>query len=209
MKKIGFLVIFLMTLSAQAQKTGRYYNSGNTTTKVKYVGAMWLPGTIVLANGTELKGQVRGSSYVGNNIRSFKYRSQKGEKALVFKAEQCRLVRYDDLIVLSMPKNMKKKSGKRRFYVAMYYGEYLTVLQDPDANVATGSPGSIIFNKDQQLSFLVLKDGVLQKFTKMRFRKPFLKLCKDNAKFVARASNKKWFNYNNIYKIAHYYNQTR
>ena len=209
MKKIGCLIAFVLTLSVQAQKTVTYYNSGNTTTKVKHVGAMWLPGSIVLANGTELKGQVRGSTYVGDNIKAFKFRSVKGEKARVFKAEDCKLVIYDGLIVLSMPKNMKKKSGKRRFYVTIYYGKYLTVLQDPNAKVATGSPGSVIFNKDQQLSFLVLKDGVLQKFTKMRFRKPFLKLCRDNAKFVARASNKKWFNYDNIYKVAHYYNQTR
>ena len=177
--------MFLISVNLSAQEAKSYYNSGNTSTQVKYVGAGYLPGTIVLKDGTELKGQVRGSSYSGNNVRSFKFRTKKGEKAQVFKA------------------------GKRSFYVALYYGKYLTVFQDPDANVVERSPGSISFNDGQMLSYLMLKDKELHKISKLRFRKRMLEACNDSKKFVERAKDKKWFTYDNVYKVAHFYNQTR
>ena len=209
MKNINIFLWLIIGFISQAQNTTSYFNNGNTTTQKKYVGASWLPGTIVLEDGSELKGDVRGSSYTGNDIRSFKYRTKKGEKAKSFKADDCELVMYDGLIVLSLPKNMKKNSGKRKFYVTIYYGEHLSIFQNPKADVATRTSGSIMFNENQMLSFLVLKDGEIDKLTKFRFRKPMLKICNDNQKFLARAKDKKWFQYDNIYKIAHYYNQTK
>jgi len=184
MKKINILFWLLIGFVFQAQNTTSYFNNGNTTTQKKYVGASWLPGTIVLEDGSELKGEVRGYSYTGNDIRSFKYRTKKGEKAQRFEADDCKLVIYDRLIVLSLPKNIKKKSGKRKFYVTIYYGEHLSIFQNPKAEVATRTPGSIMFNENQMLSFLVLKDGEIDTLTKFRFRKPMSKICKDNEKWV-------------------------
>jgi len=209
MKKINILLWLIIGFGSQAQNTTSYFNNGNTSTQIKYVGASWLPGTIVMEDGSELKGDVRGSSYVGNDIKSFKYRTKKGEKARRFKADECKLVMYDGLIILSLPKNIKKKSGKRKFYVAIYYGEHLSVFQNPKADVASRTPGSTMFNENQMLSFLVLKDNEIDKLTKFRFRKPMSKICKDNEKFITRTKDKKWFRYDNIYKIAHYYNQTK
>lgn len=209
MKKITILLWLIVGFSSQAQGTTSYFNSGNTTTQKKYVGASWLPGTIVMEDGIELKGDVRGYSYKSNDIRSFMYRAKKGEKPRTFKADDCKLVIYDDLIVLSLPKNIKKKSGKRSFYVTIYYGEHLSIFQNPKANVATGISGSIIFNQNQMLSFLVLKEGKIDKLTKLKFRKPMLAICSDNEVFLARTKDKKWFKYDNIFKIAHFYNQTK
>ncbi|MGK0235967.1 MAG: hypothetical protein ACI9EK_002510 [Psychroserpens sp.] len=209
MKKINILLWLIIGFVSQAQNTTSYFNNGDTTTQKKYVDASWLPGTIVMEDGSELKGDVRGYSYTGNDIRSFKYRTKKGEKAQSFKADDCKLVIYDGLIVLSLPKNIKKKSGKRKFYITIYYGEHLSIFENPKANVATSTPGSIAFNENQMLSFLVLKDGEIEKLTKFRFRKPMSKICKDNEKFLARTKDEKWFKYDNIYKIAHFYNQTK
>ncbi|MFL3658885.1 MAG: hypothetical protein ACJ07L_12650 [Opitutales bacterium] len=209
MKKITILLWLFVGFSSQAQSRPSYFNSGNTTTQKKYVGASWLPGTIVMEDGIELKGDVRGYSYKGNDIRSFMYRTKKGEKSRTFKADDCELIIYDGLIVLSLPKNIKKKSGKRSFYVTIYYGEHLSILQNPKANVATGISGSIIFNQNQMLSFLVLKEGKIDKLTKLNFRKPMLAICSDNEVFLARTKDKKWFKYDNIFKIAHFYNQTK
>jgi hypothetical protein len=209
MKQYIYLLMFLISVNLSAQEAKSYYNGGNTSTQVKYVGAGYLPGTIVLKDGTELKGQVRGSSYSGNNVRSFKFRTKKGEKAQVFKADACKLVLYDGLIIISLPKKLKKMEGKRSFYVALYYGKYLTVFQDPDANVVERSPGSISFNDGQMLSYLMLKDKELHKISKLRFRKRMLEACNDSKKFVERAKDKKWFTYDNVYKVAHFYNQTR
>ena len=74
--------------------------------------------------------------------------------------------------------------GKRSFYVALYYGKYLTVFQDPDANVVERSPGSISFNDGQMLSYLMLKDKELHKISKLRFRKRMFEACNDSKKFV-------------------------
>jgi hypothetical protein len=59
------------------------------------------------------------------------------------------------------------------------------------------------------LSFLALKNGEISKLTALNFRKQMKKITSDNKKFMKRASDKKWFKYENIYKIAHYYNQTK
>ena len=209
MKQYFFLLIFLISVNLSAKEAKSYYNSGDTSTKIKFVGASYLPGTIVLKDGTELKGQVRGWSYSGNNIRAFKFRTKKGEKAQVFKADACKLVLYDGLIIISLPKKLKKMEGKRSFYVALYYGKYLTVFQDPDATVVGKSADSISFNEGQVLSYLMLKDKELHKISKLRFRKRMLEACNDRKKFVERAKDKKWFTYNNVYKVAHFYNQTR
>ena len=209
MKNITILLWLIVGFSSQAQSTTSYFNSGNTTTQKRYVGASWSPGIIVMEDGIELKGDVRGYSYKRNDIKSFKYRTKEGEKSQTFKADDCKLVVYDGLIVLSLPKDIKKKSGKRSFYVTIYYGEFLSIFQNPKANVATGISGSIIFNQDQMLSFLVLKDGKIEKLTKLRFRKPMLTICSDNEVFLARTKDEKWFKYDNIFKIAHFYNQTK
>jgi hypothetical protein len=59
------------------------------------------------------------------------------------------------------------------------------------------------------LSFLALKKGEISKLSALRFRKQMKKITSDNKKFMERTSDKRWFKYDNIYKIAHYYNQTK
>ena len=119
------------------------------------------------------------------------------------------------MIILSLPKNLKKKEGKRKFYVVLYYGEHLTIFQNPKAQVSESGYASasgnnaVAFNQGQMLSFLAFKNGEISKLTALRFRKQMKKITSDNEKFMERTSNKKWFKYDNIYKIAHYYNQTK
>ena len=216
MKKLITIIAFLCVgLTSTAQEGRTFYNSGNSSTTKKYVGASWLQGTIVLADGSELNGQVRGYSYKGNDINSFRYRLKKGDKARTIKADACTLISYDGLIILSLPKNLKKKTGKRKFYVTLYYGEHLTVFQNPKAQISEGGYASasgnnaVSFNEGQMLSFLALKNGEISKLTALNFRKQMRKITSDNKKFMERTSDKKWFKYGNIYKIAHYYNQTK
>jgi hypothetical protein len=216
MRKFITIISFLFVgITSTAQDEYTFYNSGNYSTTKKYVGASWLEGTIILADGSELIGQVRGYSYKGNDINSFRYRQKKGDKARTIKADECTLISYDGLIILSLPKNLKKKEGKRKFYVALYYGEYLTVFQNPKAEVSesdyasTSGNNAVVFNEGQMLSFLALKNGEISKLTALNFRKQMKKITSDNKKFMKRASDKKWFKYKNIYKIAHYYNQTK
>ena len=216
MRKFITIIAFLVVgITSTAQDEHTFYNSGNSSTTKKYVGASWLKGTIILADGNELVGQVRGYSYKGNDINSFRYRLKKGDKSRTIKADECRLISYDGLIILSLPKNLKKKEGKRKFYVALYYGEYLTIFQNPKAEVSKSGYASasgnnaVVFNEGQMLSFLALKNGEISKLTALSFRKQMKKITSDNKKFMKRASDKKWFKYENIYKIAHYYNQTK
>ena len=216
MKKLFTIIsILCMCVTSTAQETRTFYNKGNTSTSIKYVGASWLQGIIVLADGSELVGQVRGYSYKGNDINSFRYRLKKGEKARTIKADACKLISYDGLIILSLPKKLKKKGGKRKFYVALYYGEHLTVFQNPKAQVSengyvsTSGNNAVTFNEGQMLSFLVLKNAEFSKLTALNFRKQMKRITSDNDKFMKRTSDKKWFKYGNIYKIVHYYNQTK
>tara|TARA_B110001452_G_scaffold111789_1_gene92729 strand:- start:2577 stop:3233 length:657 start_codon:yes stop_codon:yes gene_type:complete len=216
MRKLITIILFLYLCQTSTAQTDRtFYNTGNSNTTKKYVGASWQQGTIVLADGSELNGQVKGYSYKGNDINSFRYRPKKGDKARTIKADACKLISYDGLIILSLPKNLKKKEGKRKFYVVLYYGEHLTIFQNPKAQVSESGYASasgnnaVAFNQDQMLSFLAFKNGEISKLTALRFRKQMKKITSDNEKFMERTSNKKWFKYDNIYKIAHYYNQTK
>lgn len=208
-KQLIIFAFLILGSTSVAQTTKSYYNSGDTSTTKKFVGASWLPGTILLADGSELVGQVRGYAYKGNDISSFRYRVKKGDKARTIKAIDCQLISYDGLIILSLPKNLKKKAGKRMFYVALYYGEHLTIFQNPKAEVASGFSGSITFNEGQMLSYLALKDGQISKITKLRFRSQMKNIGWDNQKFMKRTNDRSWFKYDNIYKIAHFYNQTK
>ena len=182
MRKLITIIAFLFVgITSTAQDEHTFYNSGNSSTTKKYVGASWLQGTIILADGSGLVGQVRGYSYKGNDINSFRYRLKKGDKAITIKADECTLISYDGLIILSLPKNLKKKEGKRKFYVALYYGEYLTVFQNPKAEVSESGYASasgnnaVVFNEGQMLSFLALKNGKISKLTALNFRKQMKK----------------------------------
>ena len=95
------------------------------------------------------------------------------------------------------------------FYVTLYYGEHLTIFQNPKAEVASSFSGSITFNEGQMLSYLALKDGQISKITKLRFRNQMKNIAYDNQKFMNRTTDRSWFKYDNIYKIAHFYNQTK
>ena len=95
------------------------------------------------------------------------------------------------------------------FYVALYYGEHLTIFQNPKAEVASSYSGSITFNEGQMLSYLALKDGQIFKITKLRFRNQMKNIAYDNQKFMGRTTDRSWFKYDNIYKIDHFYNQTK
>ena len=59
------------------------------------------------------------------------------------------------------------------------------------------------------LSYLALKDGRISKLTALSFKKQMRRLCYDNEKFMSRTTDKKWFKYDNIYKVTHFYNQTK
>ena len=105
-KFITIIAFLFVGITSTAQNELTFYNSGNSSTTKKYVGASWLQGTIILADGNELVGQVRGYSYKGNDINSFRYRLKKGDKARTIKADECTLISYDGLIILSLPKNL-------------------------------------------------------------------------------------------------------
>ena len=108
-----------------------------------------------------------------------------------------------------MPKNHKKPQGKRRFYVALYYGEKFSVLQDPKGSSAAGGGGAgLVFNQGEMLSFLASKDGELVKINKLNFKKKIKKLLSDNKHCLEKMKDKKWFKYGNIYEIADHYNGT-
>ena len=78
MRKFITIIAFLcLCLTSTAQTARTFYNTGNSSTTKKYVGASWLQGTIVLADGSELNGEVCGFSYKGNDINSFRYRLKK------------------------------------------------------------------------------------------------------------------------------------
>jgi len=208
-KQLIIFAFLILGCTSVAQTTKSYYNSGNTSTTKKFVGASWHPGIILLADGSELVGQVRGYAYKGNDISSFRYRVKKGDKARTIKAIDCQLISYDGFIILSLPKNLKKKAGKRMFYVVLYYGEHLTIFQNPKAEVASGYSGSITFNEGQMLSYLALKDGQISKITKLRFRTQMKNIGWDNQEFMKRTNDRSWFKYDNIYRIANFYNQTK
>jgi hypothetical protein len=212
MKKLLLVLLFIPLLESNAQlifdENAKFYNSYDNPTSKKYVGASWLPGTIILADGRELVGQVRGYSYKGNDINSFRFRPAKGEKAATYKAEDCKIVIYDGLRILALPKKLKKMSGKNRFYIALFHGKHLTVLQDPTANAASSGTNEIILNEGQLLNYLAIKNNAVFKLTKLNFRKQIRKLCSNNKKWVEKSQEKKWLNYNNMYDVALYYNQT-
>ena len=123
------------------------------------VDSYWAPGTISLLDGTVLEGEVRGYLYKGPEVKSFRFRTAKGETATTYKAENCHLVVYDGLSVLSLPKNPKKPKGKRLFYVALYHGTHFSLLQDPKAKSVQAGGGNVSLNLGQNLSFLGHKDG--------------------------------------------------
>lgn len=215
-----FLSLFLLISSTiYSQDLSSYYNSGNTTMSKKWVNSNWKIGVIVLADGSEIKGDIKGV-YGNKGISSFKFRKKKGDDTRKIKAEDCLLVSVNSIITLSLPKNLKKKSGKKIFYVTMYYGKYLTVLENPKASTANGQSTSLLgrglgkttkFKQGggQMLSFLALKDNKVSKLTAFNFRKQIKKICLDNKKWASRISDKKWFQYDNLYKVVHFYNQTK
>ena len=105
------------------------------------VSGQWKEGAVVLNDGQTLEGQVRGQTYKGNDVQSFRYRKEKGTEAVTYKADDCRQVIYDGLNVVAVPKNLKKPNGKKRFYIALYYGKKLSVYQDPKASLSFPKKG--------------------------------------------------------------------
>ena len=215
-----FLSLFLLISSTiYSQDLSSYYNSGNTTMSKKWVNSNWESGVIVLSDGSEIRGDVK-AVYGNKGISKFKFRKKKGEDTIKIKAEECLLVSVNNTITLSLPKNLKKQSGKRIFYITMYYGKHLTILENPKASTANGQSTSLLgravgkttkFKQGggQMLSFLALKDNKVSKLTAFNFRKQIKKICLDNKKWASRISDKKWFKYDNLYKIVHFYNQTK
>ena len=117
--KIIFFALLLFPFTTNAQiifgENAKFYNSYNNPTEEQFVGASWKDGTIVLNDDSEINGDVRGYTYRGSDINSFRYRKMKGEKAQTFKADDCKLILYDDLRIISLPKNLKKMSEKAFF----------------------------------------------------------------------------------------------
>ena len=220
MKNFLFLLL-LISSNIFSQDLSKFYNNGDTSMSKKWVTSSWETGTLVLLDGSEISGEVKGN-YGANQseIVSFKFRKKKGADTEKYKAEDCLLVSVKNTITLSLPKNLKKKSGKKNFYVAMYYGKHLTIFENPKASTANGQGTSLLgkglgkstnFSQGggQMLSYLALKGDEFSKLTALNFRKQMKKLCNDNKDWSSRASDKKWFNYDNLFRVAHYYNQTK
>ena len=127
---------------------------------------------------------------------------------MTYKAEDCHLVVYDGLSILSLPKNPKKPKGKRLFYVALYHGTHFSLLQDPKAKSVQAGGGNVSLNPGQNLSFLGLKDGELHKINRLSFKKQLQKLLGDSPQWAKKAKDKKWFKYNNLVEIAKFYDET-
>jgi hypothetical protein len=156
-------------------------------------------------DGTEKAGETRASTFSGDNIKSMKFRLEKGAEVEVFKAEDCIYAEWDNTYVMSLPKNFKKPTKGNIFYTALYSGKNISVLMDPDATIADEE-----FNKSEKLNVLVLKDNELIKVTKMNFKGNMKKICADNKTFIDKTlSDKKWFNYSNMFEVAKYYNDTK
>ena len=200
MQRFIFLFFFVNSILF----TGQAQDTFGTTV----VDSYWAPGTITLPDGTVLEGEVRGYLYNGPEVKSFRFRTAKGETATTYKAEDCHLVVYDGLSVLSLPKNPKKPSGKRLFYVALYHGTHFSLLQDPKAKSVQAGGGNVSLNLGQNLSFLGLKDGGLHKISRLSFKKQLQKLLGDNPQWAKKAKDKKWFKYNNLVEIAQFYDET-
>ncbi|MGB2136237.1 MAG: hypothetical protein ACPH28_03720 [Flavobacteriaceae bacterium] len=198
------LFLFLIPLTTFAQ----IYSFDEGLGQTQSVDAVWLPGTIVTAQGETLEGQVRGFVYNAAEVKSFRYRSEKGAKAVTYKADDCQLVVYDGLIVLSLPKNLKKPKGKREFYVSLYHGKNISILQDPKAKVVKAGGNSFSLNLGENLNYLCYKNGSLYKITRLSYRKQLQKILGDNPQWVKKATDKKWLKYNNLAHIAQFYDET-
>ena len=169
------------------------------------VNGVWKKGSVLMNDGTKKNGETRASTFTGDNIKSMKFRLEKGAEVEVFKAEDCKYVEWDNTFVISLPKNFKKPTKGNMFYTALYSGENISVLMDPDATVSEEG-----LNKTEKLNVLVLKKNELTKVTKMNFKGSMKKLCADNKTFIDKTiSDKKWFKYDNLYTITHYYNQIK
>ena len=72
------------------------------------VSGQWIDGSIVLTDGTTIEGQVRDHSYKAHDVRSFRFRDEKGAKAFTYGADECMQVVQNGLIIFSPPKNLKK-----------------------------------------------------------------------------------------------------
>lgn len=203
MKHLLFFIAFIPIFSL-----AQIYTEANAHTNFNTVSAQWSPGTIITNEGDELEGDVRGFSYKGNDIKSFRYRAQKGATVDTYKADACKQVIYDGLNIISLPKNFKKPEGNKRFYIAIYYGKHFSVLQDPKVSVVNAGPGSMIMNQGQMLNFLGLKNNELHKISKLWFKKQIKNLLSDNPQWVSKTKDKKWFKYSNIYEVADFYNDT-
>ena len=205
MKNLLFTLLFVPLL-VNAQFF--LYSEANEHTRVKEVGSIWRDGIIVDRNGQQIKGQIRGYLFNGKDVKSFRYRPEKEAKAITYKADDCLQVFYDDLIVVSLPKKLKKPAGNRRFYITIYFGEKLSILQDPKAKVASASPNMFTLNEGQMLNMLVFKDNKLHKLSKLKFRKQIRKLLSDSPSWKEKAKDKKWLKYDNIFEVAEFYNKS-
>ena len=123
-------------------------------------------GFVILKNGYVLEGQVKGFTYTGNDLKNLKYRKAKGESAEKYGADDVNYITWDQTYILSLPKNFKKPQKGNRLYTVIYSGKHITVLFDPNANLAESG-----FNAGEALNVLVLKDNMITKVTKMKFKK--------------------------------------
>ncbi len=87
---------------------------------------------------------------------------KKGAKAVTYKADDSKQVVYDGLNIVSLPKILFFPFGLSRFYVALYYGEKFSWLQDPKGSSAAGGGGAgLVFNQGEMLIFLgTLKNSI-------------------------------------------------
>lgn len=203
MKNLYLVLLFFPVLSF-----GQIYSDAQHL-EANRVSGQWFAGTVILNNGETLNGEVRGYMYKGNDVKSFRYRTEKGSEVTTYNADNCVQIVYNGLNIISLPKNLKKPEGKKRFYIALYHGEHFSVLQDPKTSIASGGGNAgLVTNQGEMLSFLAYKDKQLVKVNKLNFKKQMKRLLSENKEWLKKAGDKKWFKYSNVYGIADHYNDT-
>ena len=208
--KSNIMKQLLFTLLLISQFSFAQIFSTNQHLKRSSVSGQWLNGTVMLNDGSMIDGQVRGYIFKGNDVKSFRFREKKGAEVLTYRPDDCKQVGYEGLNIISLPKNLKKPQSKRRFYIAVYYGEHFSVLQNPKANsTSTDLTGGLSLNSGEMQNVLALKGNQLVKVNRLNFKKQFRKMLSDNKEWAQKAKDKKWFKYSNVYDVADHYNTTK
>ena len=158
------------------------------------VSGQWIDGSIVLTDGTTIEGQVRGHSYKAHDVRSFRFRDEKGAKAFTYGADECIQVVQNGLIIFSPPKNLKNPKAKDGFTTPSTMEKSFGASGSQSLLCSRRGGAGLVFNQGEMLSFLAYKDGELVKINKLNFKKKIKKLLSDNKQCLDKMKDKKWLN---------------